>query len=85
MCLAVPAKILSIDGKCALIDFGGVKKEVSISLVPDIKIGEFVLVHAGYAIEKFREDEALETLRMIKELSQLQDEQLNSVRRNDNA
>ncbi len=62
MCLAIPAKILSLEGTKANVDFGqGVLREVNISLV-DAKIGMYVLVHAGYAIQVLEEKEALETL-----------------------
>ncbi|MFC1623077.1 HypC/HybG/HupF family hydrogenase formation chaperone [Patescibacteria group bacterium] len=52
MCLAIPGKITSIDGIQAAVDFDGIKKNVNVSLVGDIKEGDFVIVHAGFAIEK---------------------------------
>jgi hydrogenase expression/formation protein HypC len=62
MCLAIPAKILSLEGAKAQVDFGqGVSREVNVSLV-EAKVGEYVLVHAGYAIQVLEEKEALETL-----------------------
>jgi hydrogenase expression/formation protein HypC len=62
MCLAIPAKIMNIDGTKANVDFGqGVLREVNISLV-EAKVGEYVLVHAGYAITIIEEKEAKETL-----------------------
>ena len=62
MCLAIPAKIMSLQGTKAQVDFGqGVLREVDISLV-EAKLGEYVLVHAGYAIQVLEEKEALETL-----------------------
>ncbi len=62
MCLAIPAKILSLEGTKANVDFGqGVLREVNVSLV-DAKVGMYVLVHAGYAIQVLEEKEALETL-----------------------
>jgi hydrogenase expression/formation protein HypC len=62
MCLAIPAKILSLEGAKAHVDFGqGVLREVNVSLV-EAKVGEYVLVHAGYAIQVLEEKEALETL-----------------------
>jgi hydrogenase expression/formation protein HypC len=62
MCLAIPAKILSLEGAKAQVDFGqGVSREVNVSLV-EAKVGEYVLVHAGYAIQVLAEKEALETL-----------------------
>jgi hydrogenase expression/formation protein HypC len=62
MCLAIPAKVMNIDGSKAKVDFGqGVLREVNVSLV-DAKVGDYVLVHAGYAIQVIEEKEALETL-----------------------
>jgi hydrogenase expression/formation protein HypC len=51
MCLAIPAKIIKINGQLAVVDFQGVQKEVNISLV-DVKAGDYVMIHAGFAIEK---------------------------------
>ena len=68
MCLAIPAKVLSMKGNSAKVDFGGgTTKEVDISLV-DVKIDEYVIVHAGFAIEVMDENEARETLRLWEEL-----------------
>jgi hydrogenase expression/formation protein HypC len=62
MCLAIPAKIMSLEGAKAQVDFGqGVLREVDVSLV-SAKLGDYVLVHAGYAIQVVEEQEALETL-----------------------
>ncbi|NLC31133.1 MAG: HypC/HybG/HupF family hydrogenase formation chaperone [Candidatus Moranbacteria bacterium] len=55
MCLAFPGKIKKITGQNAIVDFDGIEKEINISLVGDVKIGEFVIVHAGFAIEKVDE------------------------------
>lgn len=64
MCLAIPAKVKSIEGDNAQVDFGeGVLREVNIMLV-DVKADDYVLVHAGYAIQVLSEEEALETLRL---------------------
>ncbi len=68
MCLAIPAKILSLEGNKAQVDFGqGVLREVNISLV-EAKVGQYVLVHAGYAIQVLEEKEALETLDLWREV-----------------
>jgi len=68
MCLAIPAKVLKINGDKAQVDFGGgVLREVKIVLV-DAKVGNYVLVHAGYAIEILNEEEAQETLRLWNEI-----------------
>ncbi len=68
MCLAIPARVVSVDGDKAKVDFGeGVLRDVNITLV-DAKINEYVLVHAGYAIQKMDEKEAKETLELWNEI-----------------
>jgi hydrogenase expression/formation protein HypC len=68
MCLAIPAKVVSINGDKARVDFGeGVLREVNVTLV-DARVGGYVLVHAGYAIQVLSEEEALETLRLWNEI-----------------
>ncbi len=67
MCLAVPGKVTSIEGNQADVDFGGVLRKVNVSLV-EATVGEWVVVHAGFAIEKMDEDEAKETLELWNEL-----------------
>jgi len=62
MCLAVPGKVIDIEGKTAVVDFGGVKREVRLDLLPDVKVGDYVIVHTGFAIEKLDEKRALEIL-----------------------
>lgn len=70
MCIAIPAKVMTINKETAKVDFGeGVLRDVNITLVT-VKKGDYVLVHAGYAIQVLDKDEALETLRLWKELLQ---------------
>jgi len=57
MCLAIPAKVLEIEGDYAKVDFGGIIKKVLINLLDKIEIGQYVIVHAGYAIEVMSEEE----------------------------
>lgn len=73
MCLAVPARILEINGDLAKADFGGLTREINVMLV-DAKVGDYVLVHAGYAIQIIEEREAEETLMLWKEIMELQAE-----------
>jgi len=70
MCLAVPVKILEIDGQKALVELGGLARQASIMLVPDVKVGDYVLLHAGFAIQKLDEKEAEETIRLFAELAE---------------
>lgn len=67
MCLAIPGKVVCVEGDLADVDFGGVLRKVNVSLV-DAKIGDWVMVHAGFAIQTVDEDEAKETLRLWEEL-----------------
>jgi hydrogenase expression/formation protein HypC len=67
MCLAVPGEVKSVDGVVAKVDFGGVTRTANLSLV-DAKIGDYVIVHAGYAIQVLDREEAEKTLEVFREL-----------------
>lgn len=71
MCLAIPAKVISIepDG-LATIDIEGVRQSASIELVPDTAVGQYVLVHAGFALSTLDEEEAEETLKLFREMAE---------------
>ena len=69
MCLAIPAEVKEIMGSMAKVDFGGVVREVNISLV-DVHIGEYVLIHVGYAIQVIDREAAQETLQLLDEILQ---------------
>jgi hydrogenase expression/formation protein HypC len=75
MCLAVPGKIISVVGedlaRQARVDFGGVLKEVNLAYVPDAKVGEYVLVHVGFAISVVDEEEAGKVFGYLKEMGEL--------------
>ena len=70
MCLAIPALITSIKDYQAVVDIDGVTREVSIQLTPEAKVGDYVLLHTGYAISIIDAAEAEETLKLLKELSE---------------
>lgn len=70
MCLAVPAKIVERNGLMATVDISGVTRQVSLMLLPEAVIGDYVLIHAGFAIQGIDEEEALRTLELFKELEQ---------------
>jgi len=72
MCLAIPALVKSIDGYQAEVDIDGVTRRVSIQLTPEVNVGDYVLLHTGYAINVLDENEARETLELLKELSEAQ-------------
>ena len=69
MCLGVPAKILETSDGAAVVELGGVRREISVMLVDDVSVGEWVIVHAGFAIEKLSEREAERTLALFREIT----------------
>ena len=81
MCLAIPGRVVEVEGIRAgkengplmgKVDFGGIQKNVCLDWTPDVNVGEYVIVHVGFAISKVNEEEALETLRMLEEMGELQ-------------
>lgn len=70
MCLAIPARIIDIVEKMATVDVGGVTRQASVVLLPEAGPGDYVLMHAGFAISLVDENEALETIRLFEELLQ---------------
>ncbi len=76
MCLAVPGKVKSIDNsdpelKMAKVDFSGITKEISVQWLPEVKVGDYVLAHVGIALNIIDEEDARETLRLLKELGEI--------------
>src|SRR5512137_1166806 len=71
MCLAVPALVKSIDGDQAEVELGGVSRRASLMLTPEAKVGDYVLLHAGYAINVLDQAEAEETLSILREMARL--------------
>jgi hydrogenase expression/formation protein HypC len=68
MCLAIPAQVVSVEGKTATVDFGGVTRSISIVLIENVKKGDYVIVHTGYAIQKMDPEEAEKTLELWREV-----------------
>ncbi len=68
MCLAVPAQVLEVNGDSALVELGGAKRRVNITLIDTLNIGDYVLIHVGYAIQRMSPNEAQETLRIWEEI-----------------
>jgi len=68
MCLAIPARIVEINGNdTAIVDLGGVRKDVSLALVEDVKVGDYVILHVGYALTRLDPEEAEKTLALMAE------------------
>ena len=75
MCLAIPAQVVELrDGDNAVVDLAGVRKEISLALVENVEIGDYVIVHVGYALNKLDPEEAAKTLALFAEIGQLGDD-----------
>ena len=73
MCLAIPARVEQIgDDETAIVDFGGVRKSISLALVDSVAVGDYVIVHVGFALQKLDEDEARATLALFAEMDEIQ-------------
>ncbi|MCS7258402.1 MAG: HypC/HybG/HupF family hydrogenase formation chaperone [candidate division WOR-3 bacterium] len=71
MCLAIPAKVLKIKGDSAIVEVRGVKREINILLCPEVKIGDYVIVHAGFALKIIDKKYAQETIKIFDEIETL--------------
>lgn len=71
MCLSIPAKVESIEGEMATVSVGGVSYNASLQMLDDVKIGDYILLHTGFAIQKVSKEEALETLKIFEEFEEL--------------
>jgi hydrogenase expression/formation protein HypC len=78
MCLGVPGKIVEIEDneglRMAKVDFGGIFREACLDYVPEAKMGDYCVIHVGFAISLLSEKEALETLDLLKQITDLEDE-----------
>jgi hydrogenase expression/formation protein HypC len=72
MCLSVPGKVVEIQKDLARVEVGGVSREVSMAVCPDVVVGDYVLIHTGFAIQKLDEKEALETLELLRKMVEIQ-------------
>jgi hydrogenase expression/formation protein HypC len=78
MCLGIPGKVVEIyqanDMKMGKVDFGGVIKETCLEFLPDIKVGDYTIIHVGFGISQLDEEEAQRTMEMLREMEMLADE-----------
>jgi hydrogenase expression/formation protein HypC len=74
MCLSLPARVISINGDVAEVSVGGAIFSAGLQMVPGVAVGDYVLLHAGFAIEKLSEEDAIETLRLLKEIDDVLNE-----------
>lgn len=70
MCLSIPAKIITIDGETAEVSVGGTLFRAGLQMIEDAKPGDYILLHAGFAIQKISEEDAAETLRILNEMGE---------------
>ncbi len=70
MCLSIPGKVIEISGTMAKVSVGGALVNTGLHLLDDVQVGDYVLVHTGFALQKISEEEALETIKLIKELEE---------------
>ncbi len=75
MCLAIPALIKSIDGKEAEVEIGGISRRISLWLTPEAKVGDYALLHTGYAINIIDQEQAEETLKLLEEIAGFAEEE----------
>ncbi len=76
MCLAIPVRIEEIiDAETAIADIGGVRKEINVALIGDLNVGDYVIMHVGYALNKIDPEEAEKTLALFAELDELSQQQ----------
>ena len=73
MCLSIPGKVVSIENEIATVSVGGSEVQAGLQLLDDVQIGDYVLVHSGFALQKISEEEAARTLELIRELEDLAD------------
>jgi hydrogenase expression/formation protein HypC len=73
MCLAIPSKIVKIDNGMAAIDVDGVSRQASLLMLEDAQVGDYVIVHAGFAIQKVDEQAALESLKLLRQAARMAD------------
>lgn len=69
MCLGIPAKVIGVKDGCAVVEVGGARREVSLMLLDGVAVGDWVILHAGFAIEKLDEQEAERTLQLFREIA----------------
>jgi hydrogenase expression/formation protein HypC len=80
MCLAVPLRLVSVDGTDAVGEVGGIQREVSIMMTPDAKVGDYVIVHAGFAIQVLDQKEAEENLELLRQIGEAAEQKQEEVR-----
>ncbi|MCK4322743.1 HypC/HybG/HupF family hydrogenase formation chaperone [candidate division WOR-3 bacterium] len=73
MCLAIPMKLIEVEGDKGIVELSGIKKEVSLKLLDEVKKGDYLIIHAGFAIQRVDEEDAQETFKIWEEIDKLED------------
>jgi hydrogenase expression/formation protein HypC len=71
MCLGIPGKVIEVEGKVAKVELGGLLRDVSLDLCPEVSAGDYVLIHTGFAIQRMDEKDAMETLDLLRQIAEL--------------
>ena len=80
MCLALPVQVLELGaGDTAMVDLGGVKKTISLALLDDVRVGDYVILHVGYALSKLDPEEAEKTLALFAEMQEIENKEIGKV------
>jgi hydrogenase expression/formation protein HypC len=69
MCVGIPGKVIKVEGRMATVDVGGARREIALDLLQGVLPGDYIIAHAGFAIHKVDEEEALKTLEIIREIA----------------
>jgi hydrogenase expression/formation protein HypC len=80
MCLGIIARIVQIDGQKADVEFDGVTQSISLAMTPEAKVGEYVMVHAGFAISIIEQKQAAENMELFKEIKRMMEEEVRNAR-----
>ncbi len=71
MCLGIPGKVIEVNKNVAKVELGGLLRDVSLDLCPDVSVGDYVLIHTGFAIQRLDEEDAKETLDLLRQIAEL--------------
>lgn len=73
MCLSIPARVISVKDDKAMVMIGSAEYEASLQLLEDVNVGDYILLHTGFAISKISEEDAMETMKLLQELAEIDD------------
>jgi hydrogenase expression/formation protein HypC len=71
MCLGIPGKVIEVNRNVAKVELGGLLREISLDLCPEVSVGDYVLIHTGFAIQRMEEEDAKETLDLLRQMAEL--------------